>query len=222
MENKHTETLEWLLEKDLNYDISTMFDDENINFKDIVKNDQAHNTYLEKTSEYQLSLPETADYNFEQKKKNIKNKKISDNISDSLKNVYNKHLKTDNTFYKNVYEYHGVVETVDKINQKFTAVLINSNDSKDMLSAEFNLTDIGYASDKDLIEVGVNIIWLIGQEQQVVTRNGILVQGTQQNMSKFIVRRPQGLNNKKIREAKDEARKWSELFRKFESTETTD
>lgn len=223
MENKDTETLEWLLEKDLGYEFSTMFDDENLNLKDIIKNDQTHNNiYLEKTSEYEFSLPETSDYNFEQKKKNIKNKKISDDISDNIKNIYNKHLRTDNTFYKNIYEYHGVVEAVDKINQKFTAVLINSSDSEDMLSAEFNLTDIGYESDKDLIDVGVNIIWLIGQEQQVVTRNGVLVQGTQQNMSKFIVRRPQGLNSKKIREAKDEARKWSELFKRFESTETTD
>ena len=68
--------------------------------------------------------------------------------------------------------------------------------------------------------MGVNIIWIIGQEQQVISRNGSWVQGTQQNMAKFIVRRSQGLNNKRRREAKDEARKWSELFERFESTET--
>ena len=118
------------------------------------------------------------------------------------------------------YEYHGVVETVDKVNKKFTAILINSNDSEDVLSAEFRLDDINYESDKKLIDVGVNIIWIIGQEQQVISRNGSWVQGTQQNMAKFIVRRSQGLNNKRRREAKDEARKWSELFERFESTET--
>ena len=134
--------------------------------------------------------------------------------------MYFKHLKTNNTFYKNIYEYHGVVETVDKVNKKFTAILINSNDSEHVLSAEFRLDDINYESDKKLIDVGVNIIWIIGQEQQVISRNGSWVQGTQQNMAKFIVRRSQGLNNKRRREAKDEARKWSELFERFESTET--
>ena len=88
--------------------------------------------------------------------------------------MYFKHLKTNNTFYKNIYEYHGVVETVDKVNKKFTAILINSNDSEDVLSAEFRLDDINYESDKKLIDVGVNIIWIIGQEQQVMHRRNQL------------------------------------------------
>lgn len=219
MENKDTNTLEWLLEKNLSYQCSTMYDDEHLNFKDIFENEQEQNR-SNITNQHDLNLSETADYNIEQKKANVKIKKISDDINADLKNIYFKHLKTNNTFYKNIYEYHGVVETVDKVNKKFTAILINSIDSEDVLSAEFKLDDVNYESDKKLIDVGVNIVWLIGQEQQVISRNGSWVQGTQQNMSKFIVRRSQGLNNKRRRDAKDEARKWSEIFRKFESTET--
>lgn len=219
MENKDTNTLEWLLEKNLSYQCSTMYDDEHLNFKDIFENEQEQNR-SNITNQHDLNLSETADYNIEQKKANAKIKKISDDINADLKNIYFKHLKTNNTFYKNIYEYHGVVETVDKVNKKFTAILINSIDSEDVLSAEFKLDDVNYESDKKLIDVGVNIVWLIGQEQQVISRNGSWVQGTQQNMSKFIVRRSQGLNNKRRRDAKDEARKWSEIFRKFESTET--
>lgn len=219
MQNKDTNTLEWLLEKNLSYQCSTMYDDEHLNFKDIFENEQEQNR-SNITNQHDLNLSETADYNIEQKKANVKIKKISDDINADLKNIYFKHLKTNNTFYKNIYEYHGVVETVDKVNKKFTAILINSIDSEDVLSAEFKLDDVNYESDKKLIDVGVNIVWLIGQEQQVISRNGSWVQGTQQNMSKFIVRRSQGLNNKRRRDAKDEARKWSEIFRKFESTET--
>ena len=219
MENKDTNKLEWLLEKNLSYQCSTMYDDEHLNFKDIFENEQEQNR-SNITNQHDLNLSETADYNIEQKKANVKIKKISDDINADLKNIYFKHLKTNNTFYKNIYEYHGVVETVDKVNKKFTAILINSIDSEDVLSAEFKLDDVNYESDKKLIDVGVNIVWLIGQEQQVISRNGSWVQGTQQNMSKFIVRRSQGLNNKRRRDAKDEARKWSEIFRKFESTET--
>lgn len=219
MDSKDTNTLEWLLEKNLGYQYSTMYDDECLNIKDIFENEQEQNK-SNLTNPDELNISETADYNIEQKKANVKIKKISDDINTDLKNMYFKHLKTNNTFYKNIYEYHGVVETVDKVNKKFTAILINSNDSEDVLSAEFRLDDINYESDKKLIDVGVNIIWIIGQEQQVISRNGSWVQGTQQNMAKFIVRRSQGLNNKRRREAKDEARKWSELFERFESTET--
>ena len=225
MKDNDTTTLEWLLEKGLGYEFSTMFDEENLNFKDVVENEKSkNNVFAKMTDESELYTTKTSDYNFEQKKINIniKNKRFSDDIRDTINNICNKHVRTNNTFYKNIYEYHGVVESIDTINQRFTALLVNSDDSGDMLSAEFSLMDVGYESDKNLIEVGVNIIWMIGQEQQVVTRNGVLVQGTQQNVSKFIVRRPQGLNNKKIREAKDEAKKWSEFFKRFESSNTTD
>lgn len=226
MENDDTMTLEWLLEKDYDCQFSTMCDNEKLNFIDIVENgkelNDIGNNNTEVIDKADFNLLSTGAEGFEQRKINIKNRKLSDDINKSLSNVYVKPIKFNRTFYKNIYEYHGFVESVDKINQKFTAVLKNTEDDEDVLSAEFNLSDIGYESDKNLIEAGVNIVWMIGQEQQLITRNGVWGQGTQQNISKFIIRRPLGLNNKKREEANEKARKFAEFFRQFESEDITD
>lgn len=226
MGNNDTKTLEWLLEKDLSYQLSTMFDNEDLNFKYIIENEKVSNDVgSDKTFDIDKSesnILKTFDYRPEQKKINIKDKKMSDDIRKSLDNVNAKRIKYSNTFYKKIFEYHGVVEAVDNVHNRFKAVLTNSKEPEDVLSAEFNISDIGYESDKKLISVGVQIIWMIGQEQQIIERDGILVPGTIQNMSKFIIRRPQGLNEKRKREAKDEATKWAGIFRRFESTDAVD
>ena len=217
-----TQTLEWLLEKFGLQNNGTMNDDDKIDLDSFEKYKEVNNNFISGSIiDVNNNLLKSSDFNPEQRKITAYNKKISEEINTVLRNLSDKKSRSNNTYYKNIYEYHGVVESIDKVNNKFSAVLVNVSDGDDMLSAEFNISDISYASDQELLDVGVKFIWIIGQESQFIFRKGSFMQGTQQNMSKFLIRRTQNLNNKKIKEAKDEANKWSELFRRYSSSDTT-
>ena len=71
MYSKDTNTLEWLLEKNLGYQYSTMYDDECLNIKDIFENEQEQNK-SNLTNPDELNISETADYNIEQKKQMLR------------------------------------------------------------------------------------------------------------------------------------------------------
>jgi hypothetical protein len=133
-------------------------------------------------------------------------------IKKSLENIsrYNKHLK-ESSYYSSIKQYHGIVQSIDEGADIFTASLINIEDENEELLAEFSLQDDVYGSDRELIQLGANFIWLIGQEVE---------HGTARNIAKFIFRRTYVARGKVLQEAKDNARELSELFDRIGATET--
>ena len=118
----------------------------------------------------------------------------------------------EETYYKSIKEYHGVVESVDFEKGAFQAILHDPHDLTDVLNAEFGFDDLQYKSDIELVVRGANFVWVIGQEAKLLVKNNYLIPGPQTNISKFIFRRTRVLDAKKIEEAKNDAREWTEFF----------
>ena len=92
---------------------------------------------------------------------------------------------------------------VDGVANSFVANLINLEDADDKLKAEFDLDDVYYKSDLELVREGALFIWLIGKEFKL---------GTATNVAKLIFRRTPIVNEKDMQEAKKNAKIWAEFF----------
>ena len=125
-------------------------------------------------------------------------------IKESLKVVskYRKRPK-ESTFYQDITQYSGTIQSIDKDLDIFTANLVNIDDVDDKLLAEFYINDYNFGSDMELIQPGANFIWLIGQEVE---------HGTRKKTTKFIFRRTPIARGRALQEAKDKARELAELF----------
>lgn len=141
--------------------------------------------------------------------------KVSENIKAVIKHMANeyKRVKTE-TFYKFLEQYYGIVESIDFELETFTAILTNFADKTKKILAEFDFDDLQYQSDRKLIDVGANFIWLIGKETQQT--------GQQTNMSKFVFRRTKALTSKQIEQAERDADEWTEFFKSIVVSDTSE
>lgn len=159
---------------------------------------------------------------------NCKKFKIADNfgnLNDDNKNIYNeinyifnkkKVIKND-SYYNEVLEYHGVIQDIDDSSGKFFANLVNLKNKNENLVVEFEMEDIQYESDKDLIKRGAQFIWMIGQETKLLYYNDNTVKkGPRNNVSRFYFRRMRSLNKKERKKVKLEANEWAEFFEKYD------
>jgi hypothetical protein len=124
---------------------------------------------------------------------------------------YNEKPK-EGTFYQYIKQYLGTVQSIDEKSDIFTANLVNIDDEYDKLLAEFSFKDYDFGSDRELILIGANFVWLIGQEVE---------HGTVRNITKFLLRRTPIIRGKALQEAKDNARELSKLFDGIATAETT-
>lgn len=120
-------------------------------------------------------------------------------------------MPTSYSFYKDASEYEGVVDNINIEENTFSATLIE-RDSDSRFSAEFDIDDMQYKSDSELLEVGARFILVIGQEVSVLRRGTQFVDGPLKNISKIVFRRTRGLNSKSIKDADDRAAKWTAFF----------
>lgn len=120
--------------------------------------------------------------------------------------------KFNESYYSDVKEYHGLVETVDEEHGKFTVVLHPKEHPDELIQTEFDFDDVGSKSDLELIAPGVAVIWLFGYEMQ----NG---GGNRRHFSRLIIRRTKVLTRQEKAEADKEADEWYEFFRHYTTEE---
>lgn len=184
--------------------------------------------YLKNENEYSINENRTiaglenSNTNSDLVNKSFSQKKIKD-YNDV---IYKKHIdKWNNLIYRpsipnyeetvSSYVYEGVVDSCDRVNNKFSATLVNSEKESDKLNVQFDISDVSNPSERQLIDRGVSIFWIIGEEEQILTNENGLVRGTRRKISKILVRRGSGLNKKKLQKAKEKANEWSNFFKKL-------
>lgn len=141
--------------------------------------------------------------------------KVSEEINKITKHLANsyKSIGPDSS-YENLIQYYGIVEQIDNCSNKFTATLTNVENETDQLSADFDFDDLQYISDRELIGIGANLVWLIGKEKRT--------NGMQINISKFVLRRTRVLSHKKIEEAERKANDWTAFFQSIKNNDCSE
>lgn len=126
--------------------------------------------------------------------------------------ILHKIVNTD-SYYDFVEEFYGVVESIDIVNNTFEAFLRPANDksSTNNIRATFDIDDI-QESDKKLLSVGVQLVWLIGKERKINNVKGILKRGGITNFSRIQIRRTRVLNKKQKEKIEEKANEWSQFF----------
>lgn len=125
------------------------------------------------------------------------------------------------SFYNDVEEYHGIIQAIDFTKKTFNAILTNTNDSGKVIKVEFDIEDVQFESDKELVKIGAPLIWMIGQETQLLFCDGKTKLGPKKNFSKFIFRRTKVITTKEKDEAKHEGSKWARFFEQCTTEEET-
>lgn len=144
----------------------------------------------------------------------------STNISDAF-SYYTREKKFGpvDSFYHDIEEYHGYIKSIDWSKNTFSAALHNINDVTKRIIVEFNIDDIQYETDKELVAVGIRIVWLVGQEIQLLNCQNGIRQGSHTNISKIIFRRINALSKRKSIEVKKDVEFWSGFFKRSSSQE---
>ena len=148
------------------------------------------------------------------------------NNLESLHNIVKYSLGSYNevradSYYNQVEEFHGVVDSVDEKKQSFNVFLYNIKAPQKKFYVKFHFTDIQYESDIDLLNVGAPIVWIFGIETQLLLRDGQLKLGPKTNFSKITVRRTKTLSKRQMREAEENAEYWTEFFKGCKVTDKT-
>ena len=143
------------------------------------------------------------------------NNKIKlENINNVLKFIFNLYKSTEvDSFYSDIKEWHGVVESIDLESKKFK-VLFSDVFGDGKYIVEFDMGDMQFPSDLDLLQVGVNIVWVFGHETKIIKVDDKIKQGSITNVSRLTIRRTRVLTKKQIKEAEEDAENWTEFFRR--------
>lgn len=150
--------------------------------------------------------------NIIQKEKTNRIRSLNDSISHKIVSI--------DSYYDSVEEFYGVVESIDRINNTFEALLRPANDkaSEKNIKATFDIDDI-QESDKILLSVGVQLVWLIGKERKINNIKGVLKPGGITNISRLQLRRTRVLNKKQKMKIEEMANEWSQFFTRLDGND---
>ena len=139
-------------------------------------------------------------------------KEGNDRIATYVKAQEKKIVNID-SFYDYVDEFYGNVDGIDFDNNEFTALLKPAKADNDNIDIKviFNIDDI-QESDKKLLFIGAQLIWLVGKERKINNVKGVYKLGGVTNFSKIQMRRTKVLNKKKKSEIEKCANEWSRFF----------
>lgn len=148
------------------------------------------------------------------------------NNLESMFNIVKYSIKSYNeqrsdSYYNQVEEFHGIVDSVDEKKHSFNALLYNIKTPQKKFYVKFNFEDIQYESDIDLLNIGAPIVWIFGIETQLLLRDGQLKLGPKTKFSKITFRRTKTLSKRQMREAEENAEYWTEFFKGCQSTDKT-
>ncbi len=145
-------------------------------------------------------------------------KKIKlENTNNGLRSIfYKKNPVPIDSFYTDIDEWHGVVDSIDAMAGKFK-VLFSDEHGETKYIAEFDMVDMQFPSDLDLLKVGANIIWIFGHETKLIKVDDKYKLGPRTNVSRLKIRRTKILTKKQVKEAEEDAERWTEFFRRCKS-----
>lgn len=136
-----------------------------------------------------------------------------ENVYGALRYIAREYKKVEqDSFYNDIEEYHGNIQTVNLKKKTFNAILTNCKDKSKVIKVNFDIEDVQYESDKELVKVGAPLVWIIGQETTLLFCEGKTKLGPRKNFSKFIFRRTKVLTTKEKDEAKHDGNKWARFF----------
>ncbi|MDE7328489.1 MAG: hypothetical protein K2N57_01915 [Clostridia bacterium] len=142
----------------------------------------------------------------------------TDNTKSALRYVSREyHSPLCESYYNEIKEYYGSVDTINEERNTFIATLSFKSDPENKISVEFNFDDVQYESEKSLIKIGAPLVWVIGQETGLVLRENRVKQGPRINISIFRFRRTKCLSSKQVQAAKEKANEWTRLFIGYKS-----
>ena len=139
-------------------------------------------------------------------------KRFSENITNALKYILGLYDFNVGYISNHIKEWHGIVDSIDLNENKFKVLFVDPSDKEGEYLVEFNISNIQYESDKDLLIKGAHIVWIYGQERRVIKRANENKLGPITNVSKIIVRRTRALNRKQLEEADENAQQWTRFF----------
>ena len=88
---------------------------------------------------------------------------------------------------------------------------VSDNSDAKIIKATFDIDDI-QESDKKLLSIGTQLVWLIGKERKENNVRGVLKPGGITNVSRIHIRRTRVLSQKKRIEIEKQANEWSQFF----------
>ena len=130
-----------------------------------------------------------------------------------LKNTVASKVVCIDSYYDSVEEFYGVIDTIDAEMNTFEASLkpVSDNSDAKIIKATFDIDDI-QESDKKLLSIGTQLVWLIGKERKENNVRGVLKPGGITNVSRIHIRRTRVLSQKKRIEIEEQANEWSQFF----------
>ena len=137
------------------------------------------------------------------------NKFKSENIKNALKYIFNVNNSIQiDSFYNDIEEWHGVVESIDYKTDRFKVLFSDGNGDAKFI-VEFDIDDMQFASDKTLLKIGANIVWIFGHETKLIKCEDMYKPGPRTNISRLTIRRTKTLTKKQIKEAEENAKYWT-------------
>ena len=118
------------------------------------------------------------------------------------------------SYYDSVEEFYGTVESIDFDNNIFTASLRRAYDENysEVIRATFDIDDIQNDSDKELLFIGSQFIWLVGKERKINNVHGQFKPGGITNIARIQFRRTRVLNKKQKKDLEASVHEWQEFF----------
>lgn len=189
------------------YDLDIASHSDMSNISDSIKNLLESRNVREDTLDFEseeFDIEETISFDQKEKAERLK----------SLKNmVSNKRIIID-SYYESVEEFYGEVDAIDKKTNTFNVSLRPGIEDKDekIIKATFDIDDV-QESDKKLLSIGTQLVWIIGKERKENNVRGVLKPGNITNFSRLYIRRTRVLSKKKRTEIEEQANRWSQFFK---------
>lgn len=184
--------------------------------------EELDNSYRESIKSAYLSSSESIDtFSSEVFVSNIKSGTVSiyqrqkeKNSFHSLGDIQRHRFFQISSYYDSVEEYYGIVESIDLDNNVFTASIRPADDKKysEVIRATFDIDDIQNDSDKELLFIGSQFIWIVGKERIINNVRGHYKLGGITNISRIQFRRTRVLNKKQRKNIEDSVNEWQEFF----------
>lgn len=113
-------------------------------------------------------------------------------------------------------EFSGVVDDLNWQEGKFWALMTETN-TQEQISVEFNIDDFQWKSDKELLRIGSQIVWLLGQDVNIYGHSEQIT-----NSYRLFIRRMATLNKRRMEKAEENASYWTKFFRECDTEDSSE
>lgn len=118
-------------------------------------------------------------------------------------------------------EFSGVVDALNWQEGKFSALMTETN-TKEQISVEFNIDDFQWKSDIELLQIGSQIVWLLGQDVNIIKSKTCGHSEQITNSYRLFIRRMATLNKRRMEKAEENASYWTKFFRECDTEDSSE